>query len=469
MHTAPSTTDAIHEPTARIHRRANHVLAAAAIILATTLGLLATWRPTRHLSTLTLDWPSWPELATATAITTGVCLAIVATNRPCHRARRWIRWTGRAAGLLTALAALGCVIGASGGPGQTITLPAAPVPPRASIDLHAADLTALHGLMRDYQWTGPSAGRWTSSWWTTALEVDAVARAEMTTRDRSAVPALEHTYATNRRFAGGERDDGSRPDWANHYADDTAWWGVALLDESRLTGEVKFSEAAEVLDNYLAGFWTSTCGGGLRWAVPLLHGGQQKNTITNSVYLELSAGLYAATHQPVYLQRALAEWQWLSRSGLIGRDGLLVDHLTDNCSPAGVAWTYNQGPVLDALTALAATTGQPAYLTEARRLATASTTSARLNPHGILTDPCVGCGGDVEAFKGPMVAGVASINAALPGHPYTAWLTRQATTAYRHDRMVGDLYGTAWAGPPDTTSPTRQTSALSLITATLEH
>ncbi len=147
------------------------------------------------------------------------------------------------------------------------------------------------------------------------------------------------------------------------------------------------------------------------------------------------------------------------------------DHLDDHCHPAGPAWSYTQGTLSAGLTALAAATGQPAYLATARHLADAATTSPRLNVGGILTDPCEGaglCSVDGATFKGASVRGLGQLNAALPDHPYTAYLTRQATTAYEHDRMSGDTYGQHWAGAPDLANPARQGSAVDLLTATRE-
>ena len=106
-------------------------------------------------------------------------------------------------------------------------------------------------------------------------------------------------------------------------------------------------------------------------------------------------------------------------------------------------------------------------LTAARRTADASTTNASLNPNGILRDPCESgdCGGDGPSFKGADVRGLAKLNALLSDHPYNAYLTRQANSAYANDRTPLDMFGLHWAGGVDSTDAARQHSAVDLLNA----
>lgn len=351
------------------------------------------------------------------------------------------------------------IFGAAAPPHQ-LARATAPVGP---INAAAADRAALNTLMTYYD---KSTGRWTistSGWWSSAVTLSTMIAADRALGVPAPSATIARTYDLNIDLEG--------PDTTNHYRDDTAWFGEAWLDAYEVTGELRYLHTAEVDDAYVGAGWTGTCGGGVDWAVPGITGYQQKNAITNSLYLDLSARLYTRTHQRKYLDRATSEWQWLSHTGLIGRDHLVLDHLDTHCQPTGVRWSYNQGGIAAALLELDRATGHTGYLTTARQITDAATTTPLLNRHGILTDPCEPSGGcvvDGATFKDADELDIAKLNAALPDHPYDAYLTRQATTAYRNDRLVGDKYGLSLAGPPTTTNSADQATAVAVLTAALQ-
>lgn len=339
----------------------------------------------------------------------------------------------------------------------------------------AADRAALAALaqMQDPA-TGlfPIAG--VTAWWSSANDVTAVVDAERALGIHTYDTQIARTYALDRDYTGPQfRNSG--PDFKNNYYDDSAWWGLAWLDAYRWTGDRRYLQTAEDDDAYLQGpglLSSGPCGtGGVRWAVPIIEHGDQYNAITNELAIQLSAQLATVTGRAIYRAQAVEGWAWLQRSGLIGRDGLVYDHLDAYCHPTGPPWSYNQGVLSGALTALTQATGQPVYLADARRLADAATTSGRLNPGGILTDPCEPaglCGIDGSVFKGADVRGLSALNRALEDRPYTAYLTRQATTMYGHDRLAGGQYGPHWAGAAPWSNPASQGSAVNLLTATME-
>lgn len=343
----------------------------------------------------------------------------------------------------------------------------------APFDAPTADRAALIALAKMQD---PATGLWpiagVTAWWSSANDVTAVVDAERALGTHQYDSLIARTYAIEQDWPGPEFHN-SGPDFKNNYYDDTAWWGLAWLDAYRWTGDPRYLATAEDDDAYIQGsgaLSSGPCGtGGIRWAVPIIEHGDQYNAITNELAIELSAQLATLTGRASYRTEALWDWGWLQRSGLIGRDGLVRDHLDASCRPTGPPWSYNQGVLSAALVALAQATSSPTYLTTAHRLADAAT-SARLNPGGILTDPCEPagvCGIDGGVFKGASVRGLGVLNRALPDHPYSSYLERQAEMMYQHDRLAGDLYGPHWAGQAPWSNPATQGPAVDLLTATI--
>ena len=333
----------------------------------------------------------------------------------------------------------------------------------------AADQTALAELA---QMQDPATGLWpiagTSGWWSSANDLTALIDASRALGTHQYDSLIARTYADYSRPAGGY----PFRDFTNHYYDDSLWWGLAWLDAYQWTGDTRYLVTAEADDAYAHDARTTTaCGTAIPWAMSIIRDGGQFNAITNELGLELSAQLATVTGRSTYRSEALADWAWLQRSGLIGADGLVRDHLDVHCRPTGPAWSYTQGTISSALVSLSMSTGMSGYLSTARHLADTATTSSRLNPGGVLTDPCeLGgwCVVDGATFKGADIRGLAALNRALPDHPHSSYLTHQATTMYEDDRMAGDVYGQHWAGAPDASNPARQGSAVDLLTATME-
>lgn len=326
-------------------------------------------------------------------------------------------------------------------------------------DARTATESALGGLMADYN---PLTGRFTSdptaAWWQSAAALDAVVRAEQALGSHAYDGDLIHSYETN-LDARVLHIQGYR---TNNY-DDSGWWALLWLDAYQQTGDKAMLATAEDLDDYLVGGWTSSCGGGVAWGRPWIRRGPEKGVITNALFVTLSARLASVTGDGTYLARANAAWTWLHSSGLVVPGRLVQDHLDAGCRPVGNRWSYNQGETIEAALALG-------DVNEARQLGDAVVSSGALNPGGVLTDVCepVGkCGVDGPVFKGVLASALGDLNRSLADRPYSAWLDRQAETAWTRDRTTGGLYGLSWRGPVDGTSFSRQASAVALDTATL--
>ncbi len=326
--------------------------------------------------------------------------------------------------------------------------------------MKVAARAAVDALMAFYD---RATGRWEPArpWWQSGNALQALLDYMLRTGDTEYLWVLDHTVEIQRgAYMGGEfRSDST---------DDTAWWALALVRAYDLTGERRYLDIARTGAEFIEDYWDGTCGGGVWWDVPQK---TYKNAISNELHLKLLASLHNRTPgDTADLDRALRTWRWFAASGMLNDADLVNDGLTQDgrcANNGGETWTYNQGVILGALVELHRATGDDDLLTVARRIGTATTTSARLSPAGILTEPYKGTGEDAPSFKGIFVRNLDELDRVLPGRPYRAYLLRQAESAMASARNERDQYGLHWAGPFDRADAARQASAVDLLTTVL--
>jgi len=296
-----------------------------------------------------------------------------------------------------------------------------------------------------------------NGWWTSANALTAVIANIQRSGMHSYQYAIAGTYDKQINAAQGQ--------FRNEYLDDTGWWGLAWVAAYDVTGDSRYLNTARADADHMFNYWDSKCGGGVYWRTDKT----VKNAIPNSLYIQLNASLSKRIPgDTVYRQRAQAGWSWFQSTGMLNASNLVNDGINlSTCKNNGdVTWTYNQGVLINALVQLNGLTGDAGALTTARKIGDALTTSSYLSPSGILREPNEPdtCAGDGASFKGAAIRGLGILNSATGG-AYTAYLQRNADSAYGKDRDSLDFYGFHWAGPYAGTNHSCQHSAVDLLNA----
>jgi predicted alpha-1,6-mannanase (GH76 family) len=285
----------------------------------------------------------------------------------------------------------------------------------------------------------------TTGWWNSANALNAIIDYMKRTGSRTYMSDLSNTFAN----AVNEAPPPTPGNFIDTAYDDTQWWALTWLNAYELTGNPAYLQMVETMYTYVTGAWTpSQCGGGLIWQTT----NPYQNSVTNELFLELSARLYLVTHQASYLQWALKELSWFNASGLINSSNLINDGLTTTCQNNGqTTWTYNQGVILGGLAALYQATNDQAYLTEAEQIANAAITTL-VSSNGILTEPCTGptCptqNPDQTQFKGIFMRNLDALYRATGDQTYRTFIDQNATSIWENDRNIYDQIGFDWSGP----------------------
>jgi predicted alpha-1,6-mannanase (GH76 family) len=321
-----------------------------------------------------------------------------------------------------------------------------PSPQVSTVQLTGYDGEAQAAVQELQTYYDSSTGLFnTTGWWNSANALDAIIDYMERTGSRTYMSDVSNTFAK----AVNAAPPPTPGNFIDTAYDDTQWWALTWLNAYELTGNPAYLQMAEKIHSYVTGAWTpSQCGGGLVWQTTNAY----QNSVTNELFLELSARLYLETHQASYLQWAQKELSWFNASGLINSSNLINDGLTTSCQNNGqTTWTYNQGVILGGLAALYQATNDQAYLTEAEQIANAAI-STLVSSNGILTEPCSGptCSTqnpDQTQFKGIFIRNLDALYQVTGDQAYLAFIDRNASLIWENDRNIYDQIGFDWSGP----------------------
>jgi predicted alpha-1,6-mannanase (GH76 family) len=320
-----------------------------------------------------------------------------------------------------------------------------PSPQVSTVQLTGYDGEAQSAVQELQTYYDSSTGLFnTTGWWNSANALDAIIDYMKTTGSRTYMSDVSNTFAK----AVNEAPPPTPGNFIDTAYDDTQWWALTWVNAYELTRNPAYLQMAEKIHSYVTGAWTpSQCGGGLIWQTTNTY----QNSVTNELFLELSARLYLVTHQASYLQWAQKELAWFNASGLINSANLINDGLTTSCQNNGqTTWTYNQGVILGGLTALYEATHDQANLTEAQQIANAAI-STLVSSNGILMEPCAGScpsqNPDQTQFKGIFMRNLDALYQVTGDQTYLAFIDKNATSIWENDRNLYDVIGFDWSGP----------------------
>jgi predicted alpha-1,6-mannanase (GH76 family) len=283
--------------------------------------------------------------------------------------------------------------------------------------------------------------------------------------------AFDQNNSTNFRY------DPSKPFGSQSVYDDEAWWALTWIAAYDVTGRTEYLNMAETILNDMSSQWTWECGGGIFWDT----GRNYKNAIVNELFLTLAIRLYQRTNNELYLAWVLDEWNWFQKSGMqdpntgLVNDGLDKATCTNN---HGNTWTYNQGVILGGLADLYLATRDLNPLAWAWALAQAviqPSAHTLVDANHVLTEPeywrTPPYDDDGIQFKGIFVRNLSYLASVDPDGDhwpvYSTFIAANANSLWLNSRNDSDCFGYDWAGPFDSSDPSRQSIALDVFVAAI--
>ena len=223
-------------------------------------------------------------------------------------------------------------------------------------------------------------------------------------------------------------------DWTwNEYNDDITWMAIACSRAGLLTGNsVYIAKAKEQFDKMYTRAATDLYGGGLIWK----QGTLTKNACINGPAMVACCYLAQATGDNTYYNKALTLYTW-SKNYLFNNTTGKVNDAYDG-TVHDWSSTYNQGTYLGAAVMLYDYTKDPAYLTDATKIA--SFTKSTMYNQAVINNEE---GPDLSGFKGIFMRYARRYGVDGYKTDLISWIRLNAKIAY-NNRNSGNIISTLW-------------------------
>lgn len=324
-------------------------------------------------------------------------------------------------------------------------------------------------MQTSLSWRNDTTGIWeTAGWWNSANVLTATIRYAAVTGDTDVLPVIQDVYEKARRYRVGVDSTGTPrycTNFINDYYDDEGWWALAWIEASKLTGEKKYLDMAEIIFDDMTTGWSEECGGGIFWKKNPLH---YKNSIANNLFSLTAIRLYKATQNPSYLDWFKKNVAWYMQTGMINTDIYQIEDGTGkDCTPNRDAhYTYNQGVAIAVLTEMYLVTNDNSYLELAGKIADATITTRLVTDEGILREmkPVIEHSNDGVQFKGIFIRHLAFLYEVTKNPAYKDFIIKNAESILSKDYdPASKSFGCYWYGPFHRVSSAANACALECV------
>lgn len=180
--------------------------------------------------------------------------------------------------------------------------------------------------------------------------------------DQRAIPGLEEYYDTLRTPPAYSSYITSFP-MSDRFYDDNVWIGIDMADMYALTHDPKYLEKALTVWKFIESGTDDILGGGIYWCEQHKKG---KNTCSNAPGSVLALKLFNATADTTFLTAGRDLYNWTKKHLMDPDDALYFDHIALNGDIGRAKFSYNSGQMIQAASLLYKFTGDETYLNDAR-------------------------------------------------------------------------------------------------------